>query len=106
MRKTRLLSILATGERSRGEFADPTQEAQIAVAALQASAQGENTTYTVKHIQKGLTLFVKNVLIVLVQPLMLPLLVVLFCRETNVSFIRLVGEVYVPDNLDKISDRF
>ena len=35
--------------------ADPTQEAQVAVAALQASAQGEgcpgmNTTYTVKHI--------------------------------------------------------
>ena len=45
--------------------ADPTQEAQVAVAALQASAQGEgcpgmNTTYTVKHIQKGLTLFVTS----------------------------------------------
>ena len=42
--------------------ADPTQEAQVAVAALQASAQGEgcpgmNTTYTVKHIQKGPPLF-------------------------------------------------
>ena len=57
MRKKRLLAIRATGERSRGELADPTQEAQVAVAALQASAQGEvcpgmNTTYTVKHIQK------------------------------------------------------
>ena len=36
--------------------ADIAQEAQVAVAALQASAQGEgcpgmNTTYTVKHIQ-------------------------------------------------------
>jgi hypothetical protein len=29
MRKTRLLAILATGERSRGELADPTQEAQV-----------------------------------------------------------------------------
>ena len=63
MRKTRLMAILATGERSRGELEDPTQEAQVAVAALQASAQGKgcpdmNTTYTVKHIQKGLTLFI------------------------------------------------
>ena len=39
------------------------QEAQVAVAALQASAQGEGRpvmnaglAYTVKHIQKGLTL--------------------------------------------------
>ncbi len=63
MRKKRLLAILATGERSRGELADLTQEAQVAVAALQASAQGEgcpgmNTTYTVKNIQKCLTLLV------------------------------------------------
>jgi hypothetical protein len=41
--------------------ADIAQEAQVAVVALQASPQGEgcpdmNTTYTVKHIQKGLTL--------------------------------------------------
>ena len=66
MSKKRLLAILATGERSRGELADPTQEAQVAVAALQASAQGEggpgmNTTYTVKLIQKGLTLFIKRI---------------------------------------------
>ena len=40
MRKKRLLAILATGERSRGELADPTQEAQVAVATLQASARG------------------------------------------------------------------
>ena len=45
--------------------ADIAQEAQVVVAALQAPAQGEgclgmNTTYTVKHIQKGLTLFVKS----------------------------------------------
>ena len=57
--------MLVTGERSRGELADPAQEAQVVVAALQAPAQGEgclgmNTTYTVKHIQKGLTLFVKS----------------------------------------------
>ena len=43
--------------------ADIAQEAQVAVAALQASAQGEgcpgmNTTYTVKHIQKSPTLFI------------------------------------------------
>ena len=89
MRKTRLLAMLAIGERSRGELAselgissqlwlskaylsplmaeglhraDIAQEAQVAVGALQASAQeegclGMNTTYTVKHIQKGPTLF-------------------------------------------------
>ena len=41
----------------------PAQEAQVAVVALQASAQGEGRpvmnaglAYTVKHIQKGLTL--------------------------------------------------
>ena len=38
--------------------ADSTKEAQVAVAALQASAQGEGcpgmiTTYAVKHIQKA-----------------------------------------------------
>ena len=45
--------------------ADIAQEAQVAVAALQASAQGEgcpgmNTTYTVKHIQKGPTFFINT----------------------------------------------
>ena len=45
--------------------ADIAQEAQVAVAALQASAQGEgclgmNTTYTVKLIQKGMTLLLKD----------------------------------------------
>ena len=46
--------------------ADPAQEAQVAAAALQASAQGEgcsvmnaDTSYTVNLIQKGLTLFDK-----------------------------------------------
>ena len=38
MRKKRLLAILAIGERSRGELAGPAQEAQVAVAVLQASA--------------------------------------------------------------------
>ena len=88
---TRMLALLASGERSRSERAgvgagyfepalavqglpesadgaglhraDPAKEAQVAVAALQASAQGEgcsgmnaDTAYTVNLIQKGLPL--------------------------------------------------
>ena len=55
-------SLLKSADRAGLHRADPIQEAQVAVATLPASAQGKgcpgmNTTYTVKHIQKGLTLF-------------------------------------------------
>ena len=55
-------SLLKSADGAGLHRADIAQEAQVAVAALQASAQGEgcpgmNTTYTVKHIQKGPTLF-------------------------------------------------
>ena len=52
-------SLLKSADGAGLHRADIAQEAQVAVAALQASAQGEgcpgmNTTYTVKHIQMGL----------------------------------------------------
>ena len=58
-------SLLKSADGAGLHRADIAQEAQVAVAALQASAQGEvcpgmNTTYTVKHIQKGPTLFVNE----------------------------------------------
>ena len=58
-------SLLKSADRAGLHRADPIQEAQVAVATLPASAQGKgcpgmNTTYTVKHIQKGLTLFTRS----------------------------------------------
>ena len=58
-------SLLKSADGAGLHRVDPAQEAQVAVAALQASAQGEVclgmiTTYTVKHIQKGLTLFIDD----------------------------------------------
>ena len=52
-------SLLKSADGAGLHRADIAQEAQVAVAALQASAQGEgcpgmHTTYTVKNIQKGL----------------------------------------------------
>ena len=59
-------SLLKSADGAGLHRADLAQEAQVAVAALQASAQeegcpGMNTTYTVEHIQKGLTPFLCDV---------------------------------------------
>ena len=56
-------SLLKSADGAGLHRADIAKEAQVTVAALQAYAQGEgcfgmNTTYTVKHIQKGPTLFI------------------------------------------------
>ena len=58
-------SLLKSADGAGLYRADPAQEAEVAVAALQASAQGErcpgmNTTYTVNLIQKGLTLLLQR----------------------------------------------
>ena len=57
-------SLLKSADGAGLHRADIAQEAQVAVAVLQASVQGEgcpgmNTTYIVKHIQKGLFISIR-----------------------------------------------